>query len=533
MLPWFGVKITAFTPITNPTSKSPPLYFEETRTQPFLEGTADDYFVAIARFTVQTGGTLPVFIPAIDTTQSDPNQTVYTITLAYRDQVGVANIIYTPQPTADPVASPLYVASYVSRGSVATQATGNKDISGTTNLSTQGVVVSASGGQDLSGNYYNVYNYQDWIAMVNTALGKAHTQLFNKVKTAYPTDGFAGTDPSYTEIITMANKDGAPATSVTISSTTAPSYPLGTTNYFVCSDGSVLQRITTKPSTAYLTVYTIYNTDSHTNLSTATNITTSAPRDPVGTTTLTNSDFQTVTFTTVSSPATFGAVAPFMQIDLTTLTCVLNADSLWYNSNTIGISGQTGTIYFNTRLYELFAGFPFKFFGYSGDQNYQILTTSNNYSNILSVSNQGTGTTQKYLQAFQEINSVGLWNPIASVVFTSTTLPIHPTLSSAPKIYNSVGSGLQGVGSTNLTNILSDFEFPISSTNQYRPEISYVPQGEYRLIDMYSNRNLSKIDLNVYWRDRYGNLKPVRLLPGCSASVKILFRHKHFYLGTD
>ena len=128
---------------------------------------------------------------------------------------------------------------------------------------------------------------------------------------------------------------------------------------------------------------------------------------------------------------------------------------------------------------------------------------------------------------------MGLWNPIASVVFTSTTLPIHPTLSSPPKIYNSVGSGLQGSGSTNLTNILSDFEFPISSTNQYRPEISYVPQSEYRLIDMYSNRNLSKIDLNVYWRDRYGNLKPIRLLPGCSASVKILFRHKHFYLGTD
>ena len=79
--------LNVFNNDTNPTPKAPSLYFEETRTQPFLEGTADDYFVAIARFTVQTGGTLPVFIPAIDTTQSDPNQTVYTITLAYRDQV--------------------------------------------------------------------------------------------------------------------------------------------------------------------------------------------------------------------------------------------------------------------------------------------------------------------------------------------------------------------------------------------------------------------------------------------------------------
>ena len=39
--------------------------------------------------------------------------------------------------------------------------------------------------------------------------------------------------------------------------------------------------------------------------------------------------------------------------------------------------------------------------------------------------------------------------------------------------------------------------------------------------------------LNVYWKDRYGNLKPLRLQPGCSASAKILFRHKHFYLGVD
>ena len=66
---------------TNPASNAPQLSFEETRTQPFLDGTAEDYFVAIARFSIQTGGTLPVFIPAIQTGQSDPNLTVYAITL--------------------------------------------------------------------------------------------------------------------------------------------------------------------------------------------------------------------------------------------------------------------------------------------------------------------------------------------------------------------------------------------------------------------------------------------------------------------
>ena len=69
---------------THPTSTPPQLSFQETRTQPFLDGTADDYFVAIARFSIQTGGALPVFIPAIQTGQSDVNKTVFKITLSYK-----------------------------------------------------------------------------------------------------------------------------------------------------------------------------------------------------------------------------------------------------------------------------------------------------------------------------------------------------------------------------------------------------------------------------------------------------------------
>ena len=73
----------------------------------------------------------------------------------------------------------------------------------------------------------------------------------------------------------------------------------------------------------------------------------------------------------------------------------------------------------------------------------------------------------------------------------------------------------------------------MSPTNQFGPEISYTPQGEYRLIDMHSNGNLSRVDLQVYRRDKQGNLRPLPLHLGCSASAKLLFRHKGFYLGMD
>ena len=230
---------------------------------------------------------------------------------------------------------------------------------------------------------------------------------------------------------------------------------------------------------------------------------------------------------TVATPAVVGSAVPFMQFDTSTYKCVINSDLNWFNSSNSG----AGSIFFNTRLHELFTGFPFQFNGYnSGNLNYYIPTTNVGYSNTLTVN--GT-TKQQFLQAYQEISTTGLWDPVSSIVFTSTTLPIHPTLTSPPRVYSSSSNGMVGSGTTNLSNTLTDFEIAVDSTNSYRPEISYAPPGEYRLIDMYSNNNLYKIDLNVFWKDKYGNLTPMKLMPGCSASVKILFRHKGFYLGYE
>ena len=64
-------------------SSPPPLNFDETRLHPFLNGDASDYFCTIARFTLDTSNSIPVFIPEMDTNQpgSTPNrnQTIYKI----------------------------------------------------------------------------------------------------------------------------------------------------------------------------------------------------------------------------------------------------------------------------------------------------------------------------------------------------------------------------------------------------------------------------------------------------------------------
>ncbi len=65
-------------------SNSPPqLRFEESRNAPFLDGDSKDYVCSIARFSIQTANTLPVFIPKIDAAAVDNNTTIYKTTFVY------------------------------------------------------------------------------------------------------------------------------------------------------------------------------------------------------------------------------------------------------------------------------------------------------------------------------------------------------------------------------------------------------------------------------------------------------------------
>ena len=75
------------------------LVFGETRNTPFLDGDASNYFCSIVRFSVQTGSSMPVFIPRISDHQSppyDPNETEYKVTLTYGSLVETTTLIYTP-----------------------------------------------------------------------------------------------------------------------------------------------------------------------------------------------------------------------------------------------------------------------------------------------------------------------------------------------------------------------------------------------------------------------------------------------------
>jgi hypothetical protein len=97
-------------------------------------------------------------------------------------------------------------------------------------------------------------------------------------------------------------------------------------------------------------------------------------------------------------------------------------------------------------------------------------------------------------------------------------------------MFNDSGStpNISSSGAPNLANIITDFAVGIDGSNQYRPNMLFSIQSEYRLIDMYSMVNLNRIDITVYWKSSYGDLIPLHLNPGCSASIKILFRNRRY-----
>ena len=141
--------------------------------------------------------------------------------------------------------------------------------------------------------------------------------------------------------------------------------------------------------------------------------------------------------------------------------------------------------------------------------------------------NTNAATVIKYVQCFQEGSTISLLNPVSSVVFTSSLLPIVQDIVSVPVSNNA--SGVQSRnGGSNLTPVITDFQVAITALNTYRPDLQYTPNGEYRLIDLVGTSPLSSIEVSVFWKDFYGNLNPFYLAPGCSANIKIMFRRKDY-----
>jgi hypothetical protein len=206
------------------------------------------------------------------------------------------------------------------------------------------------------------------------------------------------------------------------------------------------------------------------------------------------------------------------------------------NNITIGTGGAPAVkLYFNTELYNLFSSLPAIYRGNTlpNGADYQILfNTGDNQvppTNIIDVSNNVYVPTVNFIYKTQDYSSLPLWSPIKSIVVRASLLNVVAENIATPVIYENGSQNInQGKQNTNILPILLEFSIPLNIGTEYRPYIFYQPTGEYRLSDLYGDIPLDGLQFDVFWKDTFGNLIPLQLAMGASATMKILFRKKIF-----
>ena len=228
-------------------------------------------------------------------------------------------------------------------------------------------------------------------------------------------------------------------------------------------------------------------------------------------------------------------VPPYLYWDIGSNTAILNV------SKDLVSATDTISIFFNASLYTLFSSFPATFSYYNFPVSpiatqktplYQITINTGLDANISqnTISMPTVPPSQIVIytyQILQEYSTGPLWSPIDSIVFTTSLIPVIPELVASPIVYNS--NGFASIGNNaNISTVLTDFIVPMTTGNEYKPSINYTPAGEYRLASLFGKNPIHSIQVNVFYKDRFGNLIPMTLATGCSGSIKIMFRRKDF-----
>lgn len=194
-----------------------------------------------------------------------------------------------------------------------------------------------------------------------------------------------------------------------------------------------------------------------------------------------------------------------------------------YNSSVIGHY----RIYVNKNLYDVFASaYCGNIVNVSSGRYYEIIVEGrgDNSVSLVNVSANGTlinaGTFAGFRMEPYYPNLAKLV-AVESIVFTSSTIPT---------ISEYVNNNNDMVSDTNysVSKIIKDFQLSTEGVGAIQAR----GQQHYRSVDnefislKSGTNNMRTVDIDCFWKDRYGKLNPLYLPPGTNASMKILFRRK-------
>jgi len=192
------------------------------------------------------------------------------------------------------------------------------------------------------------------------------------------------------------------------------------------------------------------------------------------------------------------------------------------------------SMYMDANLYGMFGNFDSIYLNQPNSFTYKIIITNvaKLYNNILNVFSPPAPAAKSYWGITQDHPSTStLWCPIASIVFTSGTLPL---------VFENTGEPVRfGEGNVNRDTgtqaafqpIITDIQLANQSAFDYRDYIQYAPDAEYRLASFQKSKTpINQIDIQVYYKNRLdGKLYPLTMYNLSSVSIKIMFRRRGIF----
>lgn len=206
---------------------------------------------------------------------------------------------------------------------------------------------------------------------------------------------------------------------------------------------------------------------------------------------------------------------PQINYDPATTLFSMTAQSTFLSNNPLPVE-----LWFNTYLNNNFENaFNQSFDGFSltaNGKNVLFKFNNNRSSQKIPDVESPDGFNYGNIQDFTTINSS---SSFTSIIIRSTSLPIRNEALTLQSKGNNNGTGI-GSGQE---SIIADFEIDISVGNQLKPSIHYLPTAEYRRINMQGETPITRIDVEIFWKDNYDNLYPVEIPAHNIATIKILF----------
>ena len=193
-------------------------------------------------------------------------------------------------------------------------------------------------------------------------------------------------------------------------------------------------------------------------------------------------------------------------------------------------------IFFNEPLAALFNCFTMQYFGNSGLPFVKPTDTAIikarpyllNYQLQFYKNNLEIPDAQNFSSTTGLVSPVPAWSPILSVSFASNLIPHVLSNSTAAQSRTPSLTNIPS-GQSQISNIITDITVPLTSGNEPRPQILYTP-AIYRMIDLHGTQSLSNLDLQLFYKDKYGVLTPMKLGAQQYFSAKLLFRRRRFDL---